>query len=74
MAISPYVCATRCPVLSARMAALDEYNAMVDRVEATMTGISLRACYAMSGTDIAYATKMTGISLRACYAMSGTDI
>eukprot|EP00961_Rhodomonas_salina_P118643 1597324-Rhodomonas_salina.2 len=32
--------------------------------------ISLRACYAMSGTDIAYCD----IALRACYAMSHTDL
>eukprot|EP00961_Rhodomonas_salina_P021590 289944-Rhodomonas_salina.1 len=32
--------------------------------------ISLRAFYAMSGTDIAYAD----ISLCTCYAMSGTDL
>eukprot|EP00961_Rhodomonas_salina_P134844 1813766-Rhodomonas_salina.1 len=32
--------------------------------------ISLRACYAMSGTEIPY----DAISLRACYAMSGTEI
>eukprot|EP00961_Rhodomonas_salina_P132036 1777522-Rhodomonas_salina.1 len=31
---------------------------------------SLRACYAMSGTDLGYAA----IGLRACYAMSGTDL
>eukprot|EP00961_Rhodomonas_salina_P171013 2305774-Rhodomonas_salina.3 len=30
----------------------------------------LRACYAMSGTDLAYAA----ICLRACYAVSGTDL
>eukprot|EP00961_Rhodomonas_salina_P305175 3941890-Rhodomonas_salina.1 len=32
--------------------------------------IGLRACYAMSGTDIACAAMV----LRACYAMSGTDL
>eukprot|EP00961_Rhodomonas_salina_P261626 3535963-Rhodomonas_salina.3 len=32
--------------------------------------ISLRACYAISGTGIAYGA----ISLRACYAISGTDL
>eukprot|EP00961_Rhodomonas_salina_P272133 3677535-Rhodomonas_salina.3 len=32
--------------------------------------IALRARYAMSGTDLAYA----GICLRACFAMSGTDL
>eukprot|EP00961_Rhodomonas_salina_P304364 3941573-Rhodomonas_salina.6 len=32
--------------------------------------ICLRACYAMSGTDIGYGA----ICLRACYGMSGTDI
>eukprot|EP00961_Rhodomonas_salina_P180583 2437443-Rhodomonas_salina.2 len=31
--------------------------------------IALRACYAMSGTDLAYAA----IGRRACYALSGTD-
>eukprot|EP00961_Rhodomonas_salina_P009566 129683-Rhodomonas_salina.1 len=31
---------------------------------------SLRACYAMSGTAMAYAATC----LRACYAMSGTDL
>eukprot|EP00961_Rhodomonas_salina_P293358 3933687-Rhodomonas_salina.2 len=33
-------------------------------------GISLRACYAMYGTDLAYGAS----SLRACYAMPGTDL
>eukprot|EP00961_Rhodomonas_salina_P212800 2874220-Rhodomonas_salina.6 len=33
-------------------------------------GMVLRACYAMSGTDVAYAATC----LRACYAMSGTDL
>eukprot|EP00961_Rhodomonas_salina_P232980 3147932-Rhodomonas_salina.1 len=32
--------------------------------------IGLRACYAISGTDIAYAATC----LRACYAMPGTDL
>eukprot|EP00961_Rhodomonas_salina_P171017 2305774-Rhodomonas_salina.7 len=32
--------------------------------------ISLRTCYAMSGTDLAYGA----ICLRACYAVSGTDV
>eukprot|EP00961_Rhodomonas_salina_P164159 2211181-Rhodomonas_salina.1 len=41
-------------------------------VEAALRSVSicLRACYAMSGTAIAY----DGISLRACYAMSGTSV
>eukprot|EP00961_Rhodomonas_salina_P154159 2076502-Rhodomonas_salina.1 len=34
------------------------------------TAISLRACYAMSGTDIGY----IAIGLRTCYAMSGTEL
>eukprot|EP00961_Rhodomonas_salina_P083016 1115479-Rhodomonas_salina.2 len=33
--------------------------------------ISLRACYALSGTDLACGA---GIYLRACYALSGTDL
>eukprot|EP00961_Rhodomonas_salina_P076012 1020559-Rhodomonas_salina.1 len=34
------------------------------------SAIGLRACYAMSGTDILYGR----ICLRACYAVSGTEI
>eukprot|EP00961_Rhodomonas_salina_P048154 646778-Rhodomonas_salina.1 len=46
-------------------------------------GSSLRAAYAVSGTDLAYAAtserrRLSGsapaIVLRACYAMSGTDL
>eukprot|EP00961_Rhodomonas_salina_P210323 2839784-Rhodomonas_salina.2 len=33
-------------------------------------GGCLRACYAMSGTDLAYGT----VCLRVCYAISGTDL
>eukprot|EP00961_Rhodomonas_salina_P035512 477865-Rhodomonas_salina.1 len=33
-------------------------------------GHLVRACYATSGTDLAYAA---AIGLRACYAMSGTE-
>eukprot|EP00961_Rhodomonas_salina_P053365 715700-Rhodomonas_salina.1 len=36
----------------------------------TDTASCLRACYAVSGTDIAYGTSC----LRACYVMPGTDI
>eukprot|EP00961_Rhodomonas_salina_P212402 2867994-Rhodomonas_salina.1 len=42
--------------------------------------ISLWACYAMSGTDVAYGATSFGLlaaesgQLRYCYAMSGTDI
>eukprot|EP00961_Rhodomonas_salina_P300943 3940270-Rhodomonas_salina.3 len=36
--------------------------------------ISLRACYAMSGTDIRPPYAMPGTGLRACYAMPGTAI
>eukprot|EP00961_Rhodomonas_salina_P033731 453642-Rhodomonas_salina.2 len=36
----------------------------------SIPAILLRACYAMSGTDLVYAP----ILLRASYAMSGTDI
>eukprot|EP00961_Rhodomonas_salina_P221309 2992000-Rhodomonas_salina.5 len=38
------------------------------------TAISLRAPFAMPGTDIAYGAAITAISLRVCYAMSGTDM
>eukprot|EP00961_Rhodomonas_salina_P097791 1315814-Rhodomonas_salina.1 len=44
------------------------------------SAISIRACYAMSGTVLVYAAAISlgacyAISgLRACYAMSGTDI
>eukprot|EP00961_Rhodomonas_salina_P256409 3465224-Rhodomonas_salina.4 len=37
----------------------------------------LRACYAMSGTEIAYPVPCpvnSAIRLRACYAISGTDV
>eukprot|EP00961_Rhodomonas_salina_P263175 3556346-Rhodomonas_salina.3 len=37
---------------------------------AVTPGISLRASYAMSGTDHAYG----GIFLHACYTMSGTEL
>eukprot|EP00961_Rhodomonas_salina_P295575 3935586-Rhodomonas_salina.1 len=46
-------------------------------------GISLRICYVMPGTDMAYAPRCllqycpgtsATILLRACYAMSGTDL
>eukprot|EP00961_Rhodomonas_salina_P210830 2847045-Rhodomonas_salina.2 len=37
----------------------------------TESGISLRVCYVMPGTDLAYES---GISLCACYAMPGTDL
>eukprot|EP00961_Rhodomonas_salina_P109396 1472694-Rhodomonas_salina.2 len=37
--------------------------------------ILLRACYAMSGTDVGYAaTAYLPIWLRTCHAMSGTDV
>eukprot|EP00961_Rhodomonas_salina_P212794 2874201-Rhodomonas_salina.3 len=40
------------------------------RVGGRLAATSLRACYAMSGTGIAY----RDMHLRACYAMSGTGI
>eukprot|EP00961_Rhodomonas_salina_P174870 2358836-Rhodomonas_salina.4 len=40
------------------------------RLRRVDSAICLRACYAMSGTEIAY----SAICLRACYAMSGTEI
>eukprot|EP00961_Rhodomonas_salina_P170808 2303034-Rhodomonas_salina.1 len=42
------------------------------------SAIGLRACYAMSGTDMASCTEWSGtalaVVLRACCAVSGTDI
>eukprot|EP00961_Rhodomonas_salina_P261206 3530058-Rhodomonas_salina.4 len=61
MALPAY---TRWPVLRQRM------GYQRGRECVSRTGISLRSCYAMSGTDLAYDV----ISLRACYARSGTDI
>eukprot|EP00961_Rhodomonas_salina_P062717 841919-Rhodomonas_salina.1 len=43
------------------------FQAGSSRVRSASPRISLRACYAMSGTDIAYGA----ICLRACSAMSG---
>eukprot|EP00961_Rhodomonas_salina_P236057 3190258-Rhodomonas_salina.2 len=65
-ASSAYALATRSPVLIWRPMA----HATGTPPTPTTSGTSLRACYAMSGTDEAYAT----ICLRACYAMPGTDI
>eukprot|EP00961_Rhodomonas_salina_P010310 138426-Rhodomonas_salina.1 len=53
------------------------------RTDLVSRAISLRACYAVSGTDLAYAllppyyavrSTDIAISLRACCAMSGTDL
>eukprot|EP00961_Rhodomonas_salina_P106831 1438386-Rhodomonas_salina.1 len=45
------------------------------RPDLVLSAICLSACYAMSGSDLAYsATGHCGICLRACYAMSGTDL
>eukprot|EP00961_Rhodomonas_salina_P300895 3940251-Rhodomonas_salina.3 len=41
------------------------------RSDCYSTGTVSRACYAMSGTDVAYGC---AISLRSCYAVSGTDL
>eukprot|EP00961_Rhodomonas_salina_P073203 983480-Rhodomonas_salina.2 len=47
------------------------YGATSRRASPTeQVAISLRACYAMSGTDLAN----DDVSLCACYAMSGTEI
>eukprot|EP00961_Rhodomonas_salina_P235117 3177848-Rhodomonas_salina.6 len=56
-----YVPATQCPVL---------IYGMVSTYPSPPQHVVLRACYAMSGTDLVYAA----ISLRACYALSGTDL
>eukprot|EP00961_Rhodomonas_salina_P255356 3451114-Rhodomonas_salina.6 len=47
--------------------------ATADGLGGTESAICLRACYAMSGTDLAYGT-MSAICLRASYAISGTDL
>eukprot|EP00961_Rhodomonas_salina_P196314 2649739-Rhodomonas_salina.5 len=56
---------------------LTEILAVIRRVRAEaptplvrQVASSLRACYAMPGTDLAYSR----ICLRACYPMSGTDL
>eukprot|EP00961_Rhodomonas_salina_P236122 3191361-Rhodomonas_salina.3 len=54
--VPPYAYAMRCPVLT--------------RLLRRYPGSCLRVCYAMSGTDIAYAA----IGLCVCYAMPGTHI
>eukprot|EP00961_Rhodomonas_salina_P303054 3941078-Rhodomonas_salina.6 len=67
--VSAYGCAMRCPVLRKRMVLCGvRFPSLSAWRGRNQVSISLRACYAMSGTDIAYGA----ISLRACYAMSGT--
>eukprot|EP00961_Rhodomonas_salina_P167211 2253471-Rhodomonas_salina.1 len=49
------------------------YSAIVPRgvrLDPTRSAIALRACRAMSGTDLAYGA----VGLCACYAVSGSDI
>eukprot|EP00961_Rhodomonas_salina_P205744 2776998-Rhodomonas_salina.1 len=79
----------RCPVLTSAMllrgghedlARVDSRNGH----QGSDSRISLRACYAMSGSDMEYGpTQPTGhyhlrvsaaICLRGCYAMSGTEM
>eukprot|EP00961_Rhodomonas_salina_P080677 1085378-Rhodomonas_salina.4 len=75
MALSAYARAisdVQCPVLACRpvltvwcqLSREDDCSSVEDKVP-----ISLRACYAMSGTVIAY----DAMALRAWHAMSGTD-
>eukprot|EP00961_Rhodomonas_salina_P023507 315720-Rhodomonas_salina.1 len=70
---STYAPPTESPVLICGMLLPDLLaHALVqaqDQVQTTVA-ISLRACYAMSGTDL----DCGAIGLRACYAMSGTDL
>eukprot|EP00961_Rhodomonas_salina_P104501 1406834-Rhodomonas_salina.1 len=54
----------RCPVLTSRMVLPG------GGCEETRCAISLRTCYALCCTDLAYAAGC----LRACYAKSGTDL
>eukprot|EP00961_Rhodomonas_salina_P129192 1740448-Rhodomonas_salina.2 len=69
-----YAPATRCPRRKAwglnSCRPVSAY-ALAAHIVHGRTRISLRACYTMSGTDVAYGR--TCISLRACYAKSGTE-
>eukprot|EP00961_Rhodomonas_salina_P284562 3846133-Rhodomonas_salina.2 len=67
--------AMRCAVLRSGMSLLGGFRIPQGRVQLgtnppRSTAIILRACHAMSGTDIAFGA----LVLRACYAKSGTDI
>eukprot|EP00961_Rhodomonas_salina_P267808 3618292-Rhodomonas_salina.1 len=66
-----YARATPCPVLTKDSMPLPGKGyAEMDEEHPVCSAICLRACYAMSGTDLAYGA----ICLRSCYAMSGTDL
>eukprot|EP00961_Rhodomonas_salina_P201557 2719123-Rhodomonas_salina.1 len=75
-----YDLATQCP----RMVLPDAPSLLSLHYRGEAPGTRLRASYAMSSTDIAYAgtslrasyamSAHDAIALRACYAMSGTDI
>eukprot|EP00961_Rhodomonas_salina_P138216 1859540-Rhodomonas_salina.1 len=65
--LSPYALATRCPRMLLPGAGAGAGDAPV------ISAICLRACYAMSGTDMAYGAVRLARA-RQCPAMSGTDI
>eukprot|EP00961_Rhodomonas_salina_P115844 1559028-Rhodomonas_salina.4 len=64
--LSTVLCASAmpCPVLTSRMLLL---GVLATHLTAEVLPIVLRACYAVSGTDVAYAATI-------CYAVSGTDV
>eukprot|EP00961_Rhodomonas_salina_P139218 1873633-Rhodomonas_salina.1 len=68
-----YALAMRCGVLRwamLRQAKLSPEKTITMHRYVVSSATCLRACYAMSGTDIAYGATC----LRACYAVSGTDM